>query len=113
MSAYRKSDGPNSKQTQGRGNGRTGGNPRPQINKNSRNARQVMEEFLAFAMKASAAGDGIAAEGYFQYADHYYRLMRANSRDLEEREHRAQRQPTRHEDKPYRELGGNDLARLE
>ena len=113
MSAYRMSHGPNSKQMQGRGNGRTGGNPRPQFNKNSRNARQAMEKFLAFAMKALAAGDGIAAEGYFQYAENYYRLMRANSRDLEEPEHRAQLQPTDFEDKPHTAPGGNDPARLE
>jgi hypothetical protein len=34
-----------------------------------------MERYLARAQDALLAGDRIAAEGFFQHADHYYRVM--------------------------------------
>ena len=120
LTLNRMRQGRNAKRTHGRGNGRVSGNPRTQTNRNNGpavkvrgNARQVMEKYLALAQEASSAGDRIAAEGYFQHAEHYYRLMTANGRDLGEREHRTQPQPTSFEDKPHPDLGGNDPARLE
>ncbi len=104
--------GPNAKRAHGRGNGRIGGNPRPQT-RDRGNARQIMERYLALAREASSAGDRIAAEGYFQHAEHYYRLMTATGRDLDEQEHRAQPQPSNVEDQPQADRGANDLARLE
>ncbi len=111
--------GPSAKRTYRRGNGRTGGNPRTQTNKNNGqavkgggNARQVMERYLALAREATSAGDRITAEGYFQHADHYYRVMTANGRDPGEREDRTQPQPTSFEGQPHPDLGGNDSASL-
>jgi hypothetical protein len=49
-----------------------GGNMRPRGN-----AQQLMEKFLAMARDASAMGDRVAAENYFQHADHYYRVLNA------------------------------------
>ncbi len=40
-------------------------------------AQQVHEKYLALARDAFSAGDRIAAEGYFQYAEHYHRIHRA------------------------------------
>jgi|GEM_PF-266505 hypothetical protein len=40
-------------------------------------AQQVYEKYLSLARDAVSAGDRIAAEGYFQFADHYYRLVNA------------------------------------
>jgi hypothetical protein len=42
------------------------------------NAHQVLEKYLALARDAQAAGDRIAAENYFQHAEHYYRIINAN-----------------------------------
>jgi hypothetical protein len=39
------------------------------------NAFQVLEKYLAFARDAAAIGDRIAAENYYQHAEHYYRLI--------------------------------------
>ena len=82
--------GPNTKRTYKGGNGRTGGNPRTQTNRNNGqtargggNARQVMERYLALAQVATTAGDRITAEGYFQHAEHYYRTLSANSHDVD------------------------------
>jgi hypothetical protein len=38
-------------------------------------AQQVLDKYLALAQDASSAGDRVAAEAYFQYADHYYRVI--------------------------------------
>ena len=88
--------GPSSERTYRRGNGRTGGNPRTQTNRNNGqavrgggNARQVMERYLALAQEATTAGDRITAEGYFQHAEHYYRLMTGNGSDADQQEHRS------------------------
>jgi hypothetical protein len=69
-----------------RGRGRNSG----KRNQNSRNrnfesggseskvrgtAQQVLDKYLALARDASAAGDRIAAEGYFQHAEHYHRIL--------------------------------------
>lgn len=39
------------------------------------NAHQVYEKYLALARDATASGDRIAAEGFYQFAEHYYRLV--------------------------------------
>ena len=41
-------------------------------------AQQVLERYLALARDATSAGDRVAAEGYYQYADHYHRLANAD-----------------------------------
>lgn len=42
------------------------------------NAYQVLEKYLAMARDATAAGDRIAAENYYQHAEHYHRIVSAN-----------------------------------
>jgi hypothetical protein len=39
------------------------------------NAHQVYEKYLALARDATSAGDRIAAEGFYQFAEHYFRLV--------------------------------------
>lgn len=43
------------------------------------NAYQVLEKYLALARDATAAGDRIAAENFYQHAEHYFRMINANS----------------------------------
>ncbi|MCW5699196.1 MAG: DUF4167 domain-containing protein [Rhodospirillales bacterium] len=38
-------------------------------------AQQVLDRYLALARDATLAGDPITAESYFQYAEHYYRVL--------------------------------------
>ncbi len=38
-------------------------------------AKQVQEKYLAMARDATLSGDRIAAESYFQYAEHYHRIL--------------------------------------
>jgi hypothetical protein len=39
------------------------------------NAFQVYEKYLTLARDAQTAGDRIAAESYFQHAEHYFRII--------------------------------------
>src|SRR5690349_22054751 len=41
------------------------------------NAHQVFDKYQALAREAAASGDRIMAEAYWQYADHYYRMIQA------------------------------------
>ena len=40
-------------------------------------AVQVYDKYLTLARDATTAGDRVAAESFFQHAEHYYRLMNA------------------------------------
>ena len=42
------------------------------------NAYQVHEKYLQLARDAQSAGDRVAAENYFQHAEHYYRIIAAD-----------------------------------
>ena len=41
------------------------------------NAHQVFDKYQALAREAAASGDRIQAEAYWQYADHYYRVIQS------------------------------------
>jgi len=43
------------------------------------NAHQVLEKYLAMARDASSQGDRIAAENYFQHAEHYFRVINSSN----------------------------------
>lgn len=85
--------GQGSKRTRGRSGGRRGPNRQQLFDSNGPsvrirgNAFQVHEKYLALARDAAGAGDRVAAENYYQHAEHYFRIY---SVDLEER---AQRHP--------------------
>jgi hypothetical protein len=41
------------------------------------NAHQVFDKYQALAREAGASGDRIQAEAYWQYADHYFRVIQS------------------------------------
>ena len=87
--------GPHPKRSRGRGNGGGGGgggggrkhhlplrlqtfdSNGPDVRIRG-NAYQVHEKYLQLARDASAAGDRVAAENYFQHAEHYFRIISAD-----------------------------------
>jgi hypothetical protein len=77
--------GTNSRRSRGRGNrkphvpskNQTFDSNGPEVRVRG-NAHQVLEKYLALARDAQAAGDRIAAENYFQHAEHYFRIINAN-----------------------------------
>jgi len=42
------------------------------------NAYQLHEKYLLMARDAHSSGDRVAAENYFQHAEHYYRIINSN-----------------------------------
>ncbi|HTH17196.1 MAG TPA: DUF4167 domain-containing protein [Magnetospirillum sp.] len=68
------------------------------------NAHQVMEKYLALARDASSQGDRVAAENFYQHAEHYFRLINAYNQNNGQR--RPQNLPTPAEDQ--NEMVGDD-----
>ena len=62
------------KRTQGRS-----GNFDHNGGRNRGNAQQLMDKFMSLARDATQQGDRVAAENYFQHADHYYRIVNARN----------------------------------
>ncbi|MGE5147386.1 MAG: DUF4167 domain-containing protein, partial [Candidatus Eiseniibacteriota bacterium] len=77
--------GSNPKRGRGRNNGRKPSPVRSSVHDSNGpnirvrgNAYQVMEKYLAMARDAASAGDRIAAENYYQHAEHYFRTLNAS-----------------------------------
>lgn len=84
--------GPNAKRSRGRGNGGGNNGGRRQnvplrlqtldssgpTGKLRGNAYQLHEKYLGLARDAYSSGDRIAAENYFQHAEHYFRIINSN-----------------------------------
>lgn len=77
---------PNSRKNRGRGNGgrrNNGGNRQKSVESNGPNVKvrgntsQVLEKYLSLARDAASSSDRIAAENYYQHAEHYYRVLHA------------------------------------
>src|SRR6266478_2213374 len=51
-------------------------------------AHQVFERYVALAREAATGGDRVAAENFYQHAEHYFRIMNAAN---EGHQHRATR----------------------
>jgi hypothetical protein len=64
------------------------------------NASHIAEKYLQLARDAQSAGDPIAAENYYQHAEHYFRLIAAAQ------EHLRQTQPSYYQQQPQ-QGGGN------
>ena len=57
------------------------------------NAYQVFERYLALAREAQTSGDRIAAENFFQHAEHYFRVMNANGEGFQNQQRQQQMMP--------------------
>lgn len=60
-------------------------------------AQQLFEKYLQLGRDATSAGDRVAAEGYFQHAEHYFRILGAMNA--------VQQQAQPQQDRRYREPG--------
>jgi hypothetical protein len=61
----------------GRSQLRASSGPRPEL-RDSHNARRNYDRYLALAQAEFQAGDKVAAENYYQHAEHYFRSMSSN-----------------------------------
>jgi Domain of unknown function (DUF4167) len=46
-------------------------------------AQQLFEKYLQLGRDATGAGDRVTAEGYFQHAEHYFRILNAMSQQAQ------------------------------
>ena len=53
----------------------------PRGRPNGVNARQQYERYLARAREAQVAGDTVEMENCYQYAEHYFRILRGEDRE--------------------------------
>ena len=42
-------------------------------------AQQIQDKYLSLARDASSSGDWVSAEAYFQFAEHYHRIINSNA----------------------------------
>lgn len=111
--------GPNPKRMRGRGNGRGGG--RKHNNQRSNvfdsngpevrirgTAQQVLEKYLSLAREASANGDHVSAEGFYQYAEHYYRVHQAMQENAEVNRPKPRSRPDEQGEAGQNEAAGSD-----
>lgn len=114
--------GPNPKRGRGRGSARKAPNHRSQnYDSNGPNVRvrgnafQVQEKYLALARDAAASGDRVAAENYYQHAEHYLRIINAANAQAEARKESQQSgngedHPQDGQDRPRRGRNGGGNA---
>jgi len=70
------------------------------------NAHQVYEKYLNLARDATSAGDRIAAESYFQFAEHYFRLLNDTTDPQRGVDFQRGGQRDRFGQQPYRDRDG-------
>lgn len=56
-------------------------------------AQQVLDKYLALARDAQSSGDRIAAESFFQFAEHYFRVLNADGGNTQNRRDRQAASP--------------------
>lgn len=76
-------------------------------------ALQVYDKYIAVATDAQTAGDRVAAENYFQHAEHYFRIVAANNAAKQEKmsEQQAQSngQDSENKDNSQAQVNSNNL----
>ncbi|WP_366142400.1 DUF4167 domain-containing protein [Acetobacter indonesiensis] len=76
-------------------------------------AQQLFEKYLQHGRDATGAGDRVAAEAYFQHAEHYFRIMNAMAQAAQQsQQERAERQAVRQQRLSSAE-DGSDMGRSE
>ncbi|MBL8658545.1 MAG: DUF4167 domain-containing protein [Rhodospirillales bacterium] len=76
-------------------------------------AQQVLDRYLVLGRDAASAGDPVAAEGFYQFAEHYYRIISAAEKASGERGvERPRRSPQDEaaEGEVVAEAGGGDTS---
>ena len=70
------------------------------------NAHQVYEKYLTLARDSWVAGDRVLAESYYQYAEHYYRIIHESTDPDSPGSHRPHFRDPRYDDRDF--AGGRE-----
>ncbi len=108
------------KRSRGR-NRRSGGNPQNAFNNPNRHyesvgpdvkirgsAQQVLEKYLQYARDAQTSGDRILSEAYFQFAEHYQRIVAKQLEARNQQQQQHQNRGDRRDDRDGRPNGDRD-----
>lgn len=108
------------KRSRGR-NRRSGGNPQNAFNNPNRHyesvgpdvkirgsAQQVLEKYLQYARDAQTSGDRILSEAYFQFAEHYQRIVAKQLEARNQQQQQNQNRGDRRDDRDNRPGGDRD-----
>ena len=55
-------------------------------------AQQLFEKYLQLGRDATSGGDRVMAEGYFQHAEHYFRILNAMNQAAQQNQQNGQQQ---------------------
>jgi hypothetical protein len=66
-------------------------------------AQQLFEKYLQLGRDATSGGDRVMAEGYFQHAEHYFRILNAMNQAAQQNQQQNGQQPGQR--RPYGEDG--------
>jgi len=108
--------GQNSRRGRSRGNnGRRNSSPRNQTfdsngpeGKVRGTPQQILDKYLSLARDAASAGEHISAEAFYQFAEHYYRILNADQQARQRQEQQNQNQED--EDDENNESDGQNAA---
>jgi hypothetical protein len=71
-------------------------------------AQQLFEKYLQLGRDASSSGDRVMAESYFQYAEHYFRILNAMNQAAQQGQPAGTQRPQRtHESNGPEAIGGS------
>lgn len=94
--------GQNPRRGRSRGNGKRHSSPRNQTfdsngpeGKVRGTPQQILDKYLSLARDAASAGEHIAAEGFFQFAEHYFRILNADQQNRQRAEQQENRRDQR------------------
>ena len=59
-------------------------------------AQQLFEKYLQLGRDATSSGDRVMAEGYFQHAEHYFRILNAIAQAAQQSQAQQQHHQRRH-----------------
>lgn len=68
-------------------------------------AQQLFEKYLQLGRDATSSGDRVMAEGYFQHAEHYFRILNAIAQAAQQSQAAQQ---THHQRRPQQDGDGQD-----
>ncbi len=74
-------------------------------------AQQLFEKYLQLGRDATSSGDRVMAEGYFQHAEHYFRILNAIAQAAQQSQaNQQQHHQRRHHSDPDQDDRGGDPA---
>lgn len=72
-------------------------------------AQQLFEKYLQMGRDATSGGDRVMAEGYFQHAEHYFRIINAMNQAVQQTQPNGQ-QNGQPQQQPRRQYNGEEIV---